>query len=342
MVMSGGGEKAETATRVIPALLPCAGVKAAAALAAQALAAGKLVAFPTETVYGLGADASSGQAVAGIYAAKARPTFNPLIAHVTSLEKAQALGAFRDDALKLATAFWPGPLTLVVPAIADCPVSDLARAGLASVAIRVPAHPVAQAILAAFGGAVVAPSANRSGRISPTTAAHVLKELNGRCELIVDGGPCDVGLESTIVSCLEQPPRILRPGGVTAEALQRICPGIQPFRPEAAGAQGGVLAPGMLASHYAPRARVRLNAREVEPGEAALDFAGQLAGVAAPGAQYADLSPQGDLGEAAARLFACLRELDAGGAATIVVAPVPPAGLGAAINDRLMRAAAER
>jgi len=346
MIMRGGDVRHEKQTRVISALPSGAALAAAAALAAEALAAGKLAAFPTETVYGLGADASSGEAVAGIYAAKSRPAFNPLIAHVSSAEKARKLGIFNEDALKLAKAFWPGPLTLVVPICDECPVSDLARAGLPSLAIRVPAHPVAQAILEAFGRPVVAPSANRSGRISPTTAAHVLEELDGRCDIIVDGGPCAVGLESTIVSCLETPPRILRPGGVTLEELQSICPGTGIFSAEAAGADGGaegdLLAPGMMASHYAPRARVRLNARDIHAGEAVLDFAGQLAHLVPAGAAHADLSPQGDLREAAARLFACLRALDAGAASTIAVAPVPATGLGAAINDRLKRAAAER
>lgn len=316
----------------------------AIAQAARLLRAGGLVAFPTETVYGLGAIATSDEAVAGIYAAKERPSFNPLIAHVPDLASAQAQGVFNADALALARAFWPGPLTLVVPARPDCAVSLLARAGLDSLALRVPAHRVAQAILMATGLPVAAPSANRSGRVSPTQAEHVARDLERRVDLIVDGGSCTVGVESTILACLGDGVRILRPGGVTRGQIEAVL-----GRPvDEAEAQGHALAsaplapaplaPGMLASHYAPRAPVRLNARHVAPGEAVLDFAGQLAG----GSPRLDLSASGDLREAAARLFAALRQLDVPGVAAIAVAPIPAQGLGEAINDRLARAAAPR
>lgn len=312
--------------------------------AGRALREGRLVALPTETVYGLAADATNDAAVARIYEAKGRPSFNPLIAHVPDLAAAQAQGLFNADALALARAFWPGPLTLVVPVAPTCRVSLLARAGLDTLALRAPAHPVAQAILRAAGTPVAAPSANRSGRVSPTTAGHVAADLADRIDLIVDGGPCSVGVESTIVACLEDgAPQLLRPGGVARADIERVI-----GRELAQGAQAGradegqgaqVLAPGMLASHYAPRAPVRLNARSVEPGEAALDFAACLA--QAPGLRL-DLSARGDLREAAARLFDCLRRLDAPGVRGIAVAPIPNEGLGEAINDRLARAAAPR
>lgn len=327
-------------TAVIRASGPKASIRAA-----EILRQGGLVAFPTETVYGLGADATNGEAVAGIYAAKQRPSFNPLISHVANLAAAQAQGVFDDQALALAKAFWPGPLTLVVPAQSYCTISDLARAGLPSVALRVPAHPVARQILEAFGRPVAAPSANRSGRVSPTTAAHVREELDGRCDLIVDGGATPVGVESTIVACLGGPPRILRPGGIAREDILALCPELADAdsdAPHRSGA-GAPLAPGMLASHYAPRARLRLAAQDVQAGEAALDFAGQLATASMFSATARiDLSPSGDLREAAARLFAALRALDASGCETIAVAPLPRTGLGEAINDRLARAAAER
>ncbi|MFN3889085.1 MAG: L-threonylcarbamoyladenylate synthase [Beijerinckiaceae bacterium] len=311
---------------------------AATGEAAAILRAGGLVAFPTETVYGLGADATSSAAVASIYAAKERPSFNPLIAHVADLDAARSLALLDADALTLAGAFWPGPLTIVAPARPDCPVSLLARAGLDSVALRVPAHPVAQAILQAAGRPVAAPSANRSGRVSPTSADHVAGDLDGRVDLIVDGGPCAVGVESTIVSCLGGGVRILRPGGVAREDIERALGRSVETAPQH-GAGGAPLAPGMLASHYAPRAGVRLNASQAEGGEAILDFHGQLERTGGP---RLDLSPSGDLREAAANLFAYLRSLDASGAQAIAVAPIPSQGLGAAINDRLQRAAAPR
>jgi len=316
-------------TRLVKAQAP------AIAEAGAVLRAGGLVAFPTETVYGLGADATRGEAVAKIYAAKERPQFNPLISHLPDLVAAERFGVFGADARRLAEAFWPGPLTLVVPAAPGCAISDLARAGLDSVALRVPAHPVAQALLQAAGVPVAAPSANRSGRVSPTHAWHVMGDLDGRIDLVLDGGPTQVGVESTIVACLGEDVRVLRPGGVAREEIERVL-----GRGVAGAAENAaVTAPGMLASHYAPNARLRLDATHVEKDEAVLDFGGRFADVQA--ASF-DLSPTGDLAEAASNLFAFLRALDATGAETIAVAPIPPEGLGEAIRDRLARAAAPR
>jgi L-threonylcarbamoyladenylate synthase len=302
--------------------------------AARCLAAGGLVAFPTETVYGLGADAGNGEAVARLYAAKGRPAFNPLIAHVADAAGARRLGTFNADAERLAAAFWPGPLTLVLPVRPDCPVADLARAGLDSVAVRVPAHPVAHALLEAFGGPVVAPSANRSGHVSPTSAAHVLGDLRGRIDMIIDGGPCTVGVESTIIACLDQP-ALLRPGGLAREKLEHeLGRALQlPL------SQDVPLAPGMLHSHYAPKSRLRLDANAPREGEALLAFG---PGAPATAGAVRNLSPRGDLVEAAANLFSHLRALDVAGADTIAVMPVPHEGLGEAINDRLRRAAAPK
>ncbi len=298
------------------------------------LRAGGLVAFPTETVYGLGADATSGEAVAKIYAAKERPQFNPLIAHCPDLASAELYGRFGDDARKLAEAFWPGPLTLVVPARQNCAVSDLARAGLNSIALRVPAHPVAQALLRAAGVPVAAPSANRSGRVSPTHAGHVMGDLEGRIDLVLDGGATDVGVESTIIACLDGKVSLLRPGGLARDEIERVI-----GRKLDARADETINAPGLLASHYAPKARLRLDAATIEKDDAILDFGGRFADV-----QQAsfDLSPTGNLKEAAANLFAFLRALDATGADVIAVAPIPHEGLGEAIRDRLSRAAAPR
>lgn len=316
--------------------------EAGAEAAARRLAAGGLVAFPTETVYGLGADAANATAIAHLYAAKGRPAFNPLIAHVPDIAAARRIGRFDARALELARAFWPGPLTLVVPKTEDCPVADLATAGLDTVAIRIPAHPVAQAILRAFGSAVVAPSANISGHVSPTLAAHVESDLSGRIDLIVDGGPVTVGVESTIVGCFDAP-MLLRPGGLSRERIEAVL-GMSLARPqaEAEGDDTQPLAPGMLASHYAPRARVRLRAQEVLAGEALLAFGpARLPGMEAAAAVM-NLSPTGDLDEAAANLFGYLRSLDAKTPKAIAVMTIPEEGLGEAINDRLRRAAAAR
>ena len=335
---------AQPATQVVTveagAITPGA---AAIARAAQTLAAGGLAAFPTETVYGLGADATNGAAVARLYDAKERPSFNPLIAHVADTAAALALARFDPAAERLAAAFWPGPLTLVLPKRADCPVADLATAGLDTIAVRVPSHPIARAILTAFGRPVVAPSANRSGHVSPTTAQHVLSDLRGRIELIVDGGPTPMGLESTIVACLDRP-LLLRPGALAREEIERLVPLAQAPRSAAPPAHidEPPIAPGGLASHYAPRARLRLNAERVGAREALLAFGPTPAAGAEGAAAMLNLSPRGDLIEAAANLFSHLRALDAAGADSIAVMPVPRAGLGEAINDRLERAAAPR
>jgi L-threonylcarbamoyladenylate synthase len=303
----------------------------AIAEAARGLAAGGLVAFPTETVYGLGADATNGEAVARLYAAKGRPQFNPLIAHVYDLAAAKRLAVFDARAEQLAAAFWPGPLTLVLPKSAACDVSDLALAGLDTIALRMPAHPVARELLKAFGKPVVAPSANKSGHVSPTNAAHVLADLRGRIDLIIDDGPCEVGVESTIVS-LDGAPTLLRPGGLPREEIERVLG--RPLTDTPVSEMP--TAPGMLASHYAPKAQVRLNAETARAGETLLAF-----GPGAP-ADTPNLSPRGDLVEAAANLFSYLRALDRDGAKVIAVMPVPGEGLGEAINDRLRRAAAPR
>src|SRR4051812_36653782 len=315
---------------------------AAVAEAAACLKAGGLVAFPTETVYGLGADAGNAAAIARLYQAKGRPSFNPLIAHVGDLQAARRIARFDARALALAEAFWPGPLTLVLPKMPDCPVAELATAGLDTVAIRVPAHPMAGQLLRAFGGAVVAPSANLSGHVSPTTAAHVQSDLKGRIDIILDGGAVTVGVESTIVGCFDAP-MLLRPGGLPREAVDRVlgCALLQPPDDPAAQATQP-LAPGMLASHYAPRTPVRLEAASLAPGDALLAFGtGRIAGVYAVRAVM-NLSERGDLAEAAANLFGHLRALDAVGAGGIAVMPVPHHGLGEAINDRLRRAAVPR
>ena len=319
---------AEPATRVLRA------DPAAIEAAACCLAAGGLVAFPTETVYGLGAAAGNGAAIARLYAAKGRPRFNPLIAHVADITAARGCGRFDSAAEQLAAAFWPGPLTLVLPKQADCGVAHLALAGLDSVAVRVPAHPVALALLVAFKEPVVAPSANRSGHVSPTSAVHVLADLRGRIDMVLDGGNCPIGVESTVVACVGAP-RLLRPGGLPRDEIERVIGRALDIAPTA---DEKPLAPGMLSSHYAPKARLRLNASEAEPGEALLAFG------AAPAsdALTLNLSPRGDLIEAATNLFSHLRALDASGAKTVAVMRVPRKGLGEAINDRLARAAAPR
>lgn len=293
--------------------------------------------MPTETVYGLAADATSETAVAAIYAAKGRPAFNPLIAHVCGVDSARELARFDVDAERLARAFWPGPLTLVLPVEPTCRISLLARAGLDSLALRAPDHAVARALIEAAGRPLAAPSANRSGHVSPTTADHVLADLDGRIDWILDAGPSRHGLESTIVACLEGGPTLLRPGALPLEAIEAALgrPLVSPV-----AARNVPNAPGQLASHYAPTARLRLGAVTVGGHEAALDFGGVLAG--APSRARLDLSPSGDLFEAATNLFAHLRALDASGASAIAVALIPARGLGAAINDRLQRAAAPR
>jgi L-threonylcarbamoyladenylate synthase len=323
-------------TQILPAN------EAAVAAAARCLAEGGLVAFPTETVYGLGTDAANARAIARLYEAKGRPLFNPLIAHVGDIGAGMRIARFDATAKKLAEAFWPGPLTLVLPKTNDCAVADLATAGLDTIAIRVPAHPVARAILRAFAGPVVAPSANLSGHVSPTSAAHVQSDLAGRIDLIVDGGAVEIGVESTIVGCFDAP-MLLRPGGLSREKIEAVL-GAPLARPpaEAESDDSQPLAPGMLASHYAPRATVRINARDLAPGEALLAFGpARLPGLDAE-ATVMNLSPGGDLDEAAANLFGYLRSLDAKGPRAIAVMTIPEEGLGEAINDRLRRAAVAR
>ena len=296
--------------------------------AADLLANGALVAFPTETVYGLGADARNGRAVAEIYAAKGRPSFNPLIVHVPSSEAAQSYGVWSETAQRFADAFWPGPLSMVLPLRGDAGLSELVTAGLESVAIRVPAGDLAQELLQRFNGPVAAPSANPSGRISPTTAAHVLAGLDGKIGAVLDGGACSVGLESSIIG-LTGEPTLLRAGGVPREAIEEVLGASLRMAVE-----GEITAPGQIASHYAPNARVRLNAIAWEVGEKTLGFG--------PMACDLNLSETGDLVEAAANLFGHLHRLDAMDGIGIAVAPIPRLGLGAAINDRLQRAAAPR
>ncbi|VIO79581.1 Threonylcarbamoyl-AMP synthase [Bradyrhizobium ivorense] len=315
---------------------------AATATAAGVLAEGGLVAFPTETVYGLGADAGNAGAIARLYEAKGRPAFNPLIAHVADLAAARRIALFDGQALRLAEAFWPGPLTLVLPKALSCPVAELATAGLDTVAIRVPAHKVARDIIRTFGGAVVAPSANLSGHVSPTTAEHVNGDLAGRIDLIIDGGPVEVGVESTIVGCFSDPV-LLRPGGLTRDEIERVLghPLLSP-PPEAESDSAQPIAPGMLASHYAPRTPVRLNASDVHVGEALLAFGSGKVARSECASVVMNLSTRGDLAEAAANLFGYLRTLDKRNADAIAVMPIPEDGLGEAINDRLRRAAVGR
>lgn len=303
------------------------------ATACELLSSGQLVAIPTETVYGLGGDARNAVAVAQIYAAKGRPSFNPLIVHVPDLTSAQKIAQFDTGALAIAAAFWPGALTMVLPLRDGAGIASIVTAGLDTVAIRVPAHPAAQALLHRFGGPIAAPSANPSGRISPTTAAHVADMatgLGGRIPAVLDAGSCAVGVESTIIGWQDGRATMLRPGGISAEQLEAVLdqpllyPGINPDAPTA---------PGQLTSHYAPKASLRMNADAVRPGEVMIGF-GPIAG-------EMTLSATGDLTEAAAALFDILHQADALGR-PIAVAPIPETGLGAAINDRLNRAAAPR
>lgn len=296
--------------------------------ARTALAAGELVILPTETVYGLAADAANPTAVAAIFEAKGRPRFNPLIAHVADLPMAERTAVLDADARKLAAAFWPGPLTLVLPVAEGTPVCDLARAGLETVAVRVPAHPIARQVIEAFGAPVVAPSANRSGRPSPTSFTDAVEETGVFAAAALDGGPCDVGLESTVVALLDRP-RLLRPGAVTRAQIEAV------IGPLAEAEDDARRSPGRMARHYAPQAPVRLDAAAPEADEAFLAF-----GPGAPeGPRVFNLSPRGDLAEAAANLFAYLRAADRTAPRAIAVAPIPKAGLGEAIDDRLRRAA---
>ena len=296
------------------------------ALAVEILSNGGLVAMPTETVYGLAADASNPDAVVRLYEAKGRPRFNPLIAHVSGLEMASREASFSDLAERLVQKFWPGPLTLVLPVSPETTVCDLARSGLQTVGLRCPAHPAAQAMIAEFGRPVVAPSANRSGHVSPTRAEHVAADLSDRIDLILDGGPCDVGIESTILAVDGDTATLLRSGAVPSDALEAFI-----GKPLERASGLAISAPGMLKSHYAPNAKLRLNAAAPEEGEGYLGFG--------PGVREGlNLSPEGNLAEAATKLFAMLRALDAR-YDRIAVAPIPWEGLGEAINDRLARAA---
>jgi L-threonylcarbamoyladenylate synthase len=305
------------------------------ALAGRHLREGGLVAFPTETVYGLGANACDGRAVAALYEAKGRPRFNPLIVHLADTGEAEGLGVFDARARRLAARFWPGPLTLVVPLAANARLSSLVTAGLDTVGLRAPSYRIARAVIAAAGVPVAAPSANRSGRVSPTTAAHVAADFADVEGLILDGGRCPGGLESTVVGLAGDVPVLLRPGGVPRAEIEDVL-GTRLHGSDAED-RDSPAAPGMLASHYAPRARLRLEARQAQPGEALLGF-----GPDAPRETALNLSPSGDLREAAANLFAYLRELDAADTEAIAVMPIPREDLGEAINDRLERAAAPR
>ncbi|MEE2525237.1 L-threonylcarbamoyladenylate synthase [Hyphobacterium sp. HN65] len=298
--------------------------------AVQTLSDGGLVAIPTETVYGLAADATNGTAVAALYAAKGRPAFNPLISHVSGLAMAEQLAEFTPLARQLAQRFWPGPLTLVLPRKPDCPVSELASAGLDTIALRCPGHDMARELISRFGKPLVAPSANPSGGVSPTTPLHVADGLGEKIQLILDGGPCRVGVESTVVGFDGETPLLLRKGGLARSDIEAIT------GPLAKPPEGSPKAsPGMLKSHYAPQAPLRLNATTAYDGETLLGF-GKVRGT------DLSLSPDGDLAEAAANLFAYLRKLDKPGIRRIAVAPIPDEGLGEAINDRLQRAAAPR
>ena len=318
--------RAAAAARAVPA------TPASIERAAEILRHGELVAFPTETVYGLGGDATDDRAVAAIFEAKGRPNFNPLIVHVSDADAAFKLGVAIDAARRLAEKFWPGPLTLVLRRAAGCPVSLLASAGLDTLAVRVPRHPVAQALLRATGRPLAAPSANRSGKVSPTTAQHVAESLGGRVALILDGGACPVGIESTVMDVSGDAPALLRPGGVTQEEIEAVIGRLAAAAPTIAPKS-----PGQLESHYAPALPLRLDAKTAQPDEALL-----ACGPEVPAGACITLtrSRSGDLVEAAANLFAMLRQLDNSGSRAIAVMPVPDAGLGRAINDRLRRAAA--
>ncbi len=318
-------------SRERPLVLPAD--EAALGQAASLIADGRLVAFPTETVYGLGGDATNDAAVAAIFAAKGRPGFNPLIVHVPDLATAEKFGQFSDLARRLALAFWPGPLTLVVPRVTNCPISLLATAGLDTLAIRVPDHGVARRLLSACGRPLAAPSANPSGRLSPTSASAVADAFGALAvPLVLDGGACRVGVESTVVAVMGTTATLLRPGGLARSTIEAVAGPLT----EPGEDHGAPASPGRLASHYAPHLPLRLNAGEVAPDEALLAFGPQVP----EGAHLTlNLSARGDVEEAAANLFAMLRALDASGARAIAAMPVPRHGLGEAVNDRLSRAA---
>ena len=306
--------------------------------AADVLGRGVPVAIPTETVYGLAADATNPLAITRIYEMKGRPRFNPLICHMADLAMAETHAVFDPLSRQIAEAFWPGPLTLILPIRPESTIHPLARAGLDTVGIRVPTG-FASRLLAAFGRPLAAPSANTSGRISPTTARHVAEDFGARLELVLDAGPAVVGLESTILKVEGETIRLLRPGGLDAAEVERLT-GRPVLRNDTAGAT--IEAPGMLASHYAPDAPVRLNASDVRPGEVLIRFGGRMLPGEADAALVLDLSPGGDLAEAAANLFGYMKQADAAGAGSIAFSPIPADGLGEAINDRLQRAAAPR
>lgn len=324
--------------RIIPIATDTDRAEAIAA-ATDVLLRQRPVAIPTETVYGLAADATHPAAITSIYETKGRPRFNPLICHMADLAMAERYAVFDPISRKLAEAFWPGPLTLVLPLKENCGIHPLATAGLDTVGIRVPVGFTAE-LIRSLGRPLAAPSANSSGRISPTTAQHVEADLGEKIEVIVDGGPCPVGVESTIVKVEEGEIRLLRPGGIDADAIEAVT-GKTVIRPKASGT-AAIEAPGMLASHYAPNASVRLNATEVSSKEALIGFGVNDISGASTATAVLNLSPDGDLAEAASNLFDFLKRADATGAAGIAVAPIPDEGLGEAINDRLMRAAAPR
>lgn len=302
--------------------------------AAQAIRAGKLVSFPTETVYGLGADATNDRAVAQIYEAKGRPSFNPLIAHIASMEQARTIGVFDERAEKLASAFWPGALSIIVPIKEGATISSLVTAGLDSIALRMPAPSPVRDLIAQAGVPIAAPSANKSGRISPTLASHVEEDLGDACAYILDGGPCEAGVESTIIDCASDTLRILRPGPVTAEMIATLCPELATEKAVINNSTPN--APGQLSSHYAPQKPVRLDVTTPQEGDITIGFG--------PSSHKVDftLSETGDVIEAAANLFAVLHQADKTDGTAIAIAPIDKTGIGAAIHDRLMRAAADR
>jgi L-threonylcarbamoyladenylate synthase len=299
------------------------------AAAARTIQAGGLVAFPTETVYGLGADATNDEAITAIFDAKERPRSNPLIIHFADQVSLTETVELNEQAKQLARAFWPGALTMVLPRKAVCPVSLLASAGLETLAVRVPNHPLARALITAAGTPIAAPSANRSGEISPSAAEHVLQSLGDKVDTILDGGPCKVGIESSVIDLSGPTPTLLRPGGIAREDLEAV---IGPIV-LSDGSKDAPKSPGMLERHYAPSIPLRLNAKKADPGEALLAFGSMVS------ARHANLSRKGDLKEAAANLFAMLRMLDQPGFSGIAVMEIPDTGLGVAINDRLKRAA---